>query len=52
MTGLDGVITVGATDETDSTVSNLGECVDLFAPGVDIPVAAGTVIEINNLPEI
>ncbi|XP_063693683.1 uncharacterized protein LOC134825437 [Bolinopsis microptera] len=41
-TALNGVVTVGATDENDATVSNIGECVDLFAPGADIPAAGFT----------
>lgn len=37
----DNVITVGATqiDDTRSSFSNYGSCVDVFAPGTDIPSA-------------
>jgi len=38
-TALNGVVSVGATDQDDATVSNIGECVDLFAPGADVPAA-------------
>ena len=36
------VITVGATDPTDSVAdfSNVGPCVDLFSPGVNIPTTS------------
>ncbi len=43
--GFPGVITVGATDRNDyryvasGAESNIGSCVDLFAPGVDVEVA-------------
>ena len=39
---IDGVITVGATDRYDTRYpySNWGFCMDVFAPGVDIPSAA------------
>lgn len=43
--GLPGVITVGASDQYDSRFvtegaeSNIGSCVDLFAPGVDVEAA-------------
>lgn len=43
--GLPGVITVGASDRNDNRyvadgfASNIGTCVDLFAPGVDVEVA-------------
>ena len=42
-TALNGIVTVGATDENDNTVSNIGECVDLFAPGADVPAAGSFV---------
>ncbi len=43
--GFPGVITVGASDRDDSRFvtdgfeSNIGSCVDLFAPGVDVEIA-------------
>ncbi|XP_030847576.1 uncharacterized protein LOC752419 [Strongylocentrotus purpuratus] len=39
--GVEQVITVGATavDDERAYFSNYGECVDIFAPGVDIPSA-------------
>ncbi len=43
--GFPGVITVGASDRydsrfvTDGPESNIGSCVDLFAPGVDVELA-------------
>jgi hypothetical protein len=43
--GFPGVITVGASDQSDNRFdsdgfeSNIGSCVDLFAPGVDVELA-------------